>query len=103
MIAVLAAHVVGAREDVPERWPAQHEAASVRGLHEVREVGVAAGDDVEAERGDRAGDVLDEPRRDVPGVDPGDVLLGDHPPDGTKGVPILPPAARPERAPRGTR
>ena len=47
-------------------------------VHAVGEVGVAAGDDVEAERRRRAVDVLGEPGRDVRGVDAGHVVLGDH-------------------------
>ena len=41
--ALLAHHVVGRREDVPERRAAQHDFAGIR-AHAVREVGLAAGD-----------------------------------------------------------
>ena len=46
--AVLAAHVVGAGEQVAERRAAQHEGAAVGAGDAVGQVGVTAGDDVEA-------------------------------------------------------
>ncbi len=68
--AVLATHVVGAREDVAERRPAQHECRSARAGDPERQVRVAAGDHVEPERADRPGDVRFEPGRDRSDVDP---------------------------------
>ena len=71
---MLAAHVVGGGEHLPERRPAQHPVAVGVVPHAEGEVGVAAGDEVEGERGLHGGHVLLEP----PGH-PGDVDALDRP------------------------
>ncbi len=84
--AELPADVMGAGEHVAERRPAQHEPGTVTGDDAVGEVGVTAGDDVEAERGHGSLDVVEQPCRHAVAVDAGDVVFGDHPPDGSKEV-----------------
>jgi hypothetical protein len=69
---VLATHVVGAGEDVAERRPAQDERGAIGPDDAVRQVGVPAGDRLEAERRHGAGHVLDEPSRHRLALDAGD-------------------------------
>ncbi len=71
--AVLAAHVVGAGEHVPERRAAEHESGAVGRGDGKRQVRVPAGDEVELERAGRTVDVPLEPRRRPPDVETGDL------------------------------
>ena len=59
--AVLATHVVGGVQHVAERGTAQHELAPNGIDHPVGQVGATAGDELERQRGDDIGDVLDDP------------------------------------------
>ena len=68
--AVLAGHVVGGGEHVPERGAPQHEGARTR-LHPVGEVRAAPADQREAQRHVAAGHPLREEARDGVGIDAG--------------------------------
>ena len=78
---MLAAHVVGGGEHVPERRAAEDPRAIRLVGDRVREVGVAAGDEVEVERRRQARDALGHPRRhgrrgDAPGGQSGGEAVG---------------------------
>src|SRR5262249_47683255 len=60
--AVLASHVVGAREHVPEGRAAQHVPLAPIVGDPVGEIGMPAGDEIEAEGGRGPVDVVGEPR-----------------------------------------
>ena len=60
---MLAAHVVGARQDVAERRPAKHQVRAAGPGDAERQVRMAAGDHVESERSGGAVDVRFQPRR----------------------------------------
>ena len=69
--AMFTAHVVGGGEDLPKWWPAEHPALAVGVGHAVRQIRVAAGDQLEPQRWRQSGDAIGKPGGDLRCIDSG--------------------------------